>query len=262
MKAHQRVIREQAQLKANDSLFPVVPENISLASAQFKRIDYLTAKPIIEEHEWIGTMPLPKSCRFMFGVYFENILGGVTVFVEPSTRQFNAMNPRQVVQLNRGACVWWTPTNTASWLITKSCDYMKDEGIKAVIAYCTPEAGEIGTIYQACNFLYVGETIKSKAYFLDNHWVSARTMGDKTKWAKDKHPMWVKAFQDIPVRDQKPKHRYIKLIGNKNENRKFFKDYKYVAKPYPRRESSEVNAVSNTEARFDSLIPLHNKERN
>lgn len=257
MKAHQRIIREQAEFKENNSLFPVVPENISLDNAEFKRIDYLTAKPIIEEHEWIGTMPLPKSCRFMFGVYFENILGGVTVFVEPSTRQFNALHPRKVVQLNRGACVWWTPRNTASWLIMQSCNYLKNENVKAVLAYCTPEAGEIGTIYQACNFSYVGQTIKSKAYFLDNYWVSARTMSDKVTWAKDKHPLWAEAFANIPVREQKPKHRYIKLLGNKNENRQFLKTYKYVVGTYPKRESSEVNTVSNTEVRFDSLIPPH-----
>lgn len=235
MKAHQRLIRENAETKTLYQLFDAVPKNISLKSAVFKQINYLTAKPIIEEHEWIGTMPLPKSCRFMYGVYFDEIMGGCIVYVEPSTRQFNKEYPRKVVQLNRGACVWWTPKNTASWLISKSFKELKKEGIVAVVAYCTPEAGEFGTIYQACNFTYTGLTQKSKSYFLDNHWVSERTMADKIAWAKTKDSRWMDAFKGVPSREQKPKHRYFKLIGHFNDNKNFIKAFDIKTLPYPKR---------------------------
>jgi hypothetical protein len=50
MKAHQRIIREQHTLVLPHS----VPE--SLRDARVEEIDYTTAKKVIEQYEWLGTM--------------------------------------------------------------------------------------------------------------------------------------------------------------------------------------------------------------
>lgn len=235
-KAHQRIIRESAGVDSD--LFGLLkPERIILKEALVKRISFCVAKPVIEKYEWIGTMPLPKSCRYMFGIYFDGILGGVAVFVHPSTRQFEKHHPRQVVQLNRGACLPWTPKNTASRLISVCCNLLKKEGVKIIIAYCTQEAGEYGTIYQACNFTYCGITPKSKVYFLDNHWVSERTLADKTKWALTKREdAWREKFKKLPMKWLRGKFRYIKLLASKDENEKIIKLYGYESLPYPKRK--------------------------
>jgi hypothetical protein len=165
MKAHQRIIRESnAASNGSDELFVVHKQStiFKLRESVVRRVSYVTARPIIEQHEWLRNMPLPKSVRAIFGIFFEGNLGGVVVYVEPSTRQFNERYPRKVLQLNRGACLWWTPTGAASRLIGASLRELAKEGIICVQAYCTPEAGEYGTIYQACNFWYVGNTAPSK----------------------------------------------------------------------------------------------------
>jgi hypothetical protein len=180
-------------------------------------------------------MPLPKSCRYMFGIYFDGCLGGVEVFVEPSTRQFNEKYPRKVVQLNRGACIYWTPHNTASYFLSKCFKILRSYGVIAVVAYCTKEAGEWGTIYQSLNFMYDGETAPSKVYYLDGHWVSERTLADKIKWAKNKYPEWVDKFRNLDNKMLEGKLRYIKPIGNKKENKRFTRDYGYKSLPYPSR---------------------------
>lgn len=263
MKAHQRIIREQRQAEGIISdLFPTVPDAPCLKTSSISAISYLTARPIIEDNEWIGTMPLPKSCRFIFGIYFNGILGGVAVFVEPSTRQFNKKHPRRVVQLNRGACLWWTPKNTASNLITRSIDLMKKHGVIAVIAYCTPEAGEYGTIYQACNFLHTGLTAKSKSYFMDNHWVSERTLADKLSWAKGKDPLWLQKFKNLKSRPQLPKLRYLKLFGSHKENKQFMADYSVEIFPYPKRagegsRESRTDSISEGLGQFQNPAPLN-----
>ena len=195
----------------------------------------MTAKKIILEHEWIGTMPLPKSCRFIYGIYFDGYCGGVVVYVEPSTRQFNELYPRQAVQLNRGACLHWTPHNTASYFLSKTFKMLKKQGIKIIVAYCTQEAGEIGIIYQSLNFGYIGETAKSNVYWLDNHWISERTLADKTKWAKNK-PEYLEAFKSLKTKPLKPKYKYMLLIGSKTESKNIRKIYNIIPKQYPRRE--------------------------
>lgn len=235
MKAHQRIIREQKTQNPNVDLFNYIPSNLNLKDTTVRRIDYNTAKSIILEYEWIGTMPLPKSCRFMYGIYFDGILGGVIVYVHPATRQFEEHHPRQVVQLNRGACVHWTPKNTASRLISQSLIDLRKNGIKIIIAYCTREAGEYGTIYQSLGWWYVGETSPSKSYYLDKHWVSERTLADKVKWARDKGDYFINKFKTLPQRELQGKLRYVKLMGTKQENKIIEDLYGYKSQPYPKR---------------------------
>lgn len=237
MKAHQRTIREQKEINPTKDLFNYIPKNLNLKDTVVKRIDFNTAKPIILEYEWIGTMPLPKSCRFIYGIYFEGILGGAVVYVHPSTRQFEELYPRQAVQLNRGACVYWTPKNTASRLISESIHDLRNNDIKIIIAYCTKEAGEYGTIYQALGWWYIGETTPSKVYYLDKHWISERTLADKTKWAKDKGDFFINKFKTLPQKQLMGKFRYVKLLGDKKENNVIATIYNYIPLPYPKRDS-------------------------
>lgn len=236
MKAYQRIIRENQAEKQETDLFGAFWHDIdlSLINTTIKEVDFKTAQKIILEHEWIGTMPLPKSCRFIYGIYFEGFCGGVAVYVEPSTRQFNKDYPRQAVQLNRGACVHWTPHNTASYFLSKTFKLLKEQGIKIIVAYCTQEAGEIGIIYQSLNFIYTGETTKSNVYWLDNHWISERTLADKIKWAKYK-PEYLEAFNNLDKKELKPKYKYMMLIGNKTENKEIINTFGIERKEYPKR---------------------------
>lgn len=215
------------------------PKYQDFGTAAVKPITYNSARPIIEEHEWLGNMPLPKSCRYIYGLFFGYNLGGCVVYVEPSTRQFNALYPRQVVQLNRGACVFWTPRNSASFLIGGTFKFLRKAGVKLIVAYCTPEAGEVGTIYQALNFKFIGMTEPSKMYLLDGRWVSERTLADKKKWAKSKDVRWQEAFESLPSRDSLPKFKYVLPIGTKRENTRILSDFGWETNwHYPKRNDS------------------------
>ncbi len=242
--SHQYKIREKRKLLKSDAdIFGEWYKDIdlSLANAEVKPINFTTARAIIEDYEWIGTMPLPKSCRYIYGIYFDGCLGGVEVFVEPSTRQFNEKYPRKVVQLNRGACCYWTPRNTASYLLGRCFRLLKKQGVIAIMAYCTKEAGEYGTIYQSVNFDYVGETQPSKVYWLDGYWMSERSLADKKKWAKNKGlTEWVDKFNDLERKTLDGKFRYLKTIGTKKENKEFVSQYNYKPQPYPKRKTNEI----------------------
>jgi hypothetical protein len=237
-KAHQRIIREKKESEQDlQHTFLINPDNPCLYTSLVKEVDFKTASTIILDYEWIGTMPLPKSIRYMYGIYFDGVLGGVEIYVEPSTRQFFEKYPRRVVQLNRGAVTHWTPRNTASFMLGKTFDLLRKHNIIAIVAYCTKEAGEVGTIYQSCNFIYTGETSPSKSYYLDGHWISERTLADKKSWAKNKSERWVEKFKTLPTRELSGKYRYIYLLGTKRQNKDFLNQYGYNSLPYPKRDN-------------------------
>tara|TARA_R110000751_G_C13652665_1_gene468204 strand:+ start:56 stop:880 length:825 start_codon:yes stop_codon:yes gene_type:complete len=273
MLSHQKKISEQRKKNHADAdMFGKWYEDIdtSLQNAVVKKINYVTAQKIIEDYEWIGTMPLPKSCRYIYGIYFEGCLGGVEVFVEPSTRQFNEKHPRKVVQLNRGACAYWTRKNTASYMLAECFKQLKKEGVIAIIAYCTIEAGEFGTIYRACGFKYTGETKPSKTYYLDKHWVSERTLADKKKWAKSKGIGWVNKFNNLESKMLQAKLRFLKQIGTHKENKEFKKHYGYEFLKQPMRGVEGVQSDTNrtevvstlSSLQFADTIIRHESERN
>lgn len=122
----------------------------------------------IERHEWLGKMPMAVTHRFT--ARYKGILCGVVVMATPNafsnllgagTRDYEKL-------IARGACISWSPVNTASWLISKSIDYMvKNTDFRVFTAYSDPDAKELGTIYQACNFFYLGQHFGGVRQFLD-----------------------------------------------------------------------------------------------
>src|SRR5688500_14772938 len=64
----------------------------------------------------------------------------------------------QFATLARGACVQCAPLGANSKLVAWTCKLLaRDTKAKLLIAYSDTDAGEIGTIYQACNWVCVGK---------------------------------------------------------------------------------------------------------
>ena len=72
-KAHQRVIRER--LAAAD---PNGGRSLDISKATVRPITTAEAKAIIEQYEWLGTMPAVS--RYCFGLFFDGRCGGAVVF--------------------------------------------------------------------------------------------------------------------------------------------------------------------------------------
>jgi len=159
-KAWQRLIREKKAL-TEDS--PLLDTNIK--TAIIKEITYKEASSIILEYEWLGTMARSKK---HYGIFFEGFLAGAVCY-----SQCDGWTHRTVLKygadlaktwvLSRGACVHWAHTNSASKLISFSLKLLNNtEKAEIVIAYSDYEAGELGTVYQATNWVHLG--IASNSY--------------------------------------------------------------------------------------------------
>ena len=126
-KAHQRIIREKKSQETPHDLFGNYWDNINtdIDNGIIKVIDYQTAKKIILEYEWLGTM---GTTQYHFGIFFDGNCAGVVCY-----GYFQAMNTnsgghpyapyigekysKQGIQLSRGACVHWSHKHTGSKLI-------------------------------------------------------------------------------------------------------------------------------------------------
>jgi hypothetical protein len=140
------------------------------------------ATPMILKYEYLGKVA--GWSKYCFGHYFNEELGGVLMFgtTTGASLSFSRLLPNlKVLQLQRGVNAWWTPKNSASFFITRACRWLKDNtDIDAVTATADIEAGEIGTIYQSLNWVYLGQPKNGHPVFvLDGKEVHPKTMYDR-----------------------------------------------------------------------------------
>lgn len=142
-----------------------------------KKMVWDEAREFIEKHEWLGKMGLYPT--HIFTARYDGILAGVLSFDMPNA--FSKMlgeNTRKMERLiGRGACISWSPKNLASSMIGKALkEIVKITPYRLFTAYSDVEARELGTIYQACNFYYLGQKSGSGYQYKirDDKWVSDR----------------------------------------------------------------------------------------
>ncbi|NPV12800.1 MAG: hypothetical protein HPY57_13525 [Ignavibacteria bacterium] len=225
--------------------------------------DKVTLKEItkfIKKYEWLGKMPNRPTHRFI--ATYKGIIGGVIIMSIPNSfSKFLGDDTKDIEKLiSRGACASWTPKNLASKLLMWSIRWMvKNTNFRIFEAYSDTEAKEIGTIYQACNFYYLGQKFGSdKLYFNLNNpdigWVNNRNYTKikymqkiaklnniewKENWGKKYKILWENMPQEVStflkeyskrelnnclVRKTSKKHKYVYILGkNKTETKKLRK---------------------------------------
>lgn len=153
----------QKQLRDSFQDEEVPDTDMSLKKARVRSISKKAASQIILKYEWLGTM---AGTSAHFGIFFGHYCGGVTCVglsgsgvAGPQAYQPYGIKRKEFAVLSRGACVHWAPPGSNSKLVAWTARLLKPHGIKVMVAYADTDAGEIGTIYQAANWVYVGRTV-------------------------------------------------------------------------------------------------------
>lgn len=247
--AHQKLVRD---IKAQDdlnNLFGNYWEEIDkdLKKAVVKPIDFNTAKRIVEEYEWLGCMP--SVSLFYFGIYFDNVCGGCVVFSPEYIENLGNWDKYdytgKIILLSRGVCLHWTPINTNSKLIMSAIK-MLPSNYEVITATTDHLAGEIGTIYQACNFYYVGSmrdanpNVRSKngdrtGWLINGKLFGARTL--RQKYGDTKMETLLKYNRKVEKVKQNSKHRYFLFRGSAKTRAYLKSKIEHLIKPYPKRET-------------------------
>ena len=256
-------------------------DKLRISDFEFKYIDKENSeecqkiKQFIEKHEWLGSMPHRPTHRFI--AIYKGMIAGVIVMATPNafSNLLGKENRDLEKLISRGACISWSPKNLASALIMFSVKWMvKNTPYRFFTAYSDVEARELGTVYQACNFLYLGQnsgarfeysepsisengfsdrifrkttSFKLYAKNLGINWEKDWSNRDKILWENipeeivHKLKEEGKRFQESCKRRQIPrKHKYIYILGSsKKETQKLKEHFKelnpgLINIPYPK----------------------------
>jgi hypothetical protein len=251
------VIRERLALEPEPLIEEKRAAAESLKNAVVREISKSEAKKIILKFEWLRNM---GTTDYAFGLYCGQYLAGAVCFGSTAGTKTAAAicgkeYAHQVKTLNRGACVHWAHPHSASFLISHACRLMSKKGYCVFVAYADPAAGEIGTIYQACNWTYCG-TVSASSSFV---W-PGKPIAEDPSWGTFKdgklhderniHHSIRRGYRIECTRREKrlqmiregflflksqPKHRYVSFSGGKETVATLKLALKWETLPYPKR---------------------------
>ncbi|HEX2984175.1 MAG TPA: hypothetical protein VHO28_11590, partial [Ignavibacteriales bacterium] len=209
------------------------------SSIRIEQINFADARKFILQYEWLGNLGSAKYC---FGLYIDQHLAAVVCFTDHVSPQaykglLEINNEKKILQLNRGASAYWAPKWAPSKLISKALKIIsKEKNILAVFAYADPEAGEIGTIYQACNALYIGKTDPggAKTYIINGKQYHPRKV--HKLYGTRKREELLKIDSKYKTLEIRPKYRYVFLTGTKQENLLLKEKLSKHIQEYPKRK--------------------------
>lgn len=221
--------------------------NIRVSDFDFKIIEDVKERKnlvkFINKHEWLGN--ISQYTTHWFGAYYNGILAGVILMNMPNSfSKIVGDDTKKLERLvSRGACISWSPKNLASKFLMWSIKYMvKNTRYRVFTAYSDPTAKELGTIYQACNWKYIGQTSGATKQYINPYTgglVSDRAFRTRSfykKYAQDLGIKWDSLWNSdqkmnwsiIPDDVEEQLRLMSKNIQKTAESYSFPKKHKYV----------------------------------
>lgn len=220
---------------------------------------YAAAKFAVEHWHYSGHMPDSKCVKI--GVYEDEKFIGAVIFSRgvssSNLAKTYGLKTTELCELSRVALKAHQAPVTqivsiAIRLLRKFCP-----GLKLIISYADANQGHVGSIYQAGNWIYTGESASVPIYVGKSgrvyHDRSVSTSGVKEHYGRMSS---CPKKQDLKVIPQKPKHRYF--MPFEDELRK-----KIKAKPYPKKicgvsVDSDTSGFHLEEGGANPTTPLNN----
>lgn len=199
-----------------------------------KPIPFIVAREMLESHHYLHSFP--GGTKMSFGIFVSHGLkGAITLGAGPflAYRLVEGAGRDNYLCLTR---LWLSdelPRNSESRVIGILIRCLRRfTSLKFLVAYSDPDAGHLGTIYQATNWLYTGPSAATPQYdFGDGIIRHSRSVGQ----VFGTHSLRQFEAKGISVRlvPQSPKYRYINFIDPKWRSR-----LKVPVLPYPKRRVS------------------------
>ena len=241
--------QKQLRDKYENEGIPNVPF-LDVSKAIVRPISNKQAAQIIKKYEWLGTM----GCGITnsYGIFFGMYCAGVTTFAPagfglPALAKTFKIDGSKLRYLARGANVHWAPVGSNSKLIAWSLKFEAKNGGKLAIAFADSDAGEIGTVYQASNWIYIGKGNSWKQFVSKNGKIWS--YNSFTKWAKDNKLGRDGGIEKLEkngwtIQDTNPKGRYVFILDRSDSE--LIKIVESMRQPYPKRPKQAM--ASNQEA--------------
>lgn len=281
---------EVEELKVSDFTFSFLPKENKEECEEVVKF--------IERHEWLGKMPNRPTHRFV--ARYKGKLAGAVIMATPNafSHLLGEENMQREKLISRGACISWSPKNLGSALIMYAVRWMaKNTEFCFFTAYSDIEARELGTIYQACNFLYLGQESGARFEYFDERapdrgWFSDRIFRKTSSYKNyaknlsiEWQPDWIEndriAWERIPLdlrhkmkqaakehqlscqkRPIPKKHKYVYILGSSKSETKKMKNIFHSLNPeikkYPKvRGPQKLSAPKERKGPLTKIQNIH-----
>lgn len=237
----------------------------TLAGCTVAPISRELAQALVVKYEWLGSMPPAPFTVGTYGLIAGDgeIIGAVVLTNGHGTRSGLVCGERWATRtacLARGVCAPWAPPNAASFLISRAVRLLRREhSVVVVFAYADPHAGEVGAVYQAASWSYIGMGLgrrsgatrpvalhRPSGARLSERAVRERR-GTDDPLTKGRCMRDLRADPDWLVLPSAPRRTYVTFVGTRAERRAARADLRHPVLPYPKRgdltSSKVVTAV-------------------
>lgn len=207
---------------------------MALEGYEVHPISYRDAMEVVVAHHYLHRKA-PAS--YSFGLFDEmGSLVGVVTYGTPASRSLcvglaGEEEAGNVLELTRLWVADVTPKNAESYLIGHSLKQLPD-GKDLIVSYAEIEAGHVGTVYQATNWLYTGLSDRHVEWRIDGVKSSQHTRHFFDQYGSIEKAK--EALGDRLVRAERGrKHRYVFVRGGRGRRRELLSKLRYEVQPYP-----------------------------
>ncbi len=197
---------------------------------------------------WHYSRSMPAGRLVCVGAWESGAFIGAIVFGRGASSEIHspfALQQSQVCELTRVALgPHGAPTSKVVMLSVRLLR-RQSPGLRLIVSYADPEHGHVGTLYQACGWLYIGQTNRESLIRINGRLFHPRTVGSRYK---TRSIDWLRANVAADaghVRTQ-PKFRYVLPLDADMRQQ-----LQSRVQPYPKPSISErsVNSARSCAAR-------------
>ena len=176
---------------------------------------------------WHYSKKMPSGKLTKFGVWEDNKFIGTVIFgrgASPKLYERYKLSQYEACELVRVALTKHkTPVSQIVGKVLK--EFKKyNPGMRLIVSFADPRQGHIGTIYQAMNWIYEGQTPKKYHWIVKGEEIHSRTFGEKYKTVSN----LLKLDPTAKKIELPGKHRYLYPL-----DKKMRRDIAKVAREYP-----------------------------
>jgi hypothetical protein len=197
-----------------------------------KEIERKLANEIQLKNHYLHTR---ASCSQAFGLFDNDDIIGVMLFGNPTAPTTinicGESNKKKIIELTRLWIKDDTPKNTESYFISRA---LKNVLKPVIIAFADPDANHVGTIYQACSFIYLGKSNRGgRVIAIKNNKIHNKTLWSEYKTAKRIREVF--GADNVYYKEYNTKHRYVYINCHKKLRKEYIDSLIYDVQKYPKR---------------------------
>ncbi len=221
---------------------------VRLHPLRLERISYSEAAQFFNQYEHLGNCGLGvwHWGAFQDGRLIAVVSFGTTCFARTRGRLASIATTfgLGLYQISRGGTASNAPSNTPSRVVSAALGQLHCErGDCLVIAYADRNYNEVGTIYQACNGCYIGQTSPKDQsnYVIDGRIMSGWVV--RKKFGTRDIEKLKKMAQNVVKLPLTQKYRYVFVQAKRSTRTKVLQALQPLVLPYPNRHTENIASM-------------------